>query len=171
MAKLTRNSLIEFLRSIYPLAPDKKDEIDAIIAFLNKTKDKTSAPPQSEPLYQSFVELYFEFHKEQAGVKPMFGPREGACLKEIIAYLRDNTREQNDKSALDAWAFIFKNWDKLSNFIKAQVRVADIKRNLPEIIATLKNGSTANQKNASAVATFRRRKHDGDNQGHYKAKD
>ncbi len=120
-------------------------------------KAKASDPAAEPGKFQEFVSAYFEFHQRVATVKPMWTGAQGNTMKEIIAYLKDNTPDKTEDSALAGWQFILQHWDRLSNFLKNQITLHAIKRNLPEIIATLKNGATTQQKNAGAAAKFRQR--------------
>ena len=144
-----------------PLRPMHVKAIQAAIERLSKPA-KAKAEP--EPAYQQFVELYFQWHEATVGIQPPMGAREGKVMKEIIAYLRNNSKRKDDDGALDAWQFILRHWNLLSEFLQKQVSLSNIQRNLPEIIMQLKqHGASQGRKNTSAqlAARIAQRRNDG----------
>jgi hypothetical protein len=119
-----------------------------------------------EPAFQPFMDMYCKWHQQQVGVGARITPREGKALKLIISYLRENSKKKDDQGALDAWSFILLHWDKLSAFLQKQVSLSQINRNIPEIIANIKQHATnQNRNNTSAqIAERIARRRYGDDQ-------
>lgn len=118
-----------------------------------------------EPAYQAFMDMYCQWHQQQVGVGARITAREGKALKLIIKYLRENSKKQDDQGATLAWSFILLHWDKLSAFMQRQVSLTQIEKNLPEIIASIKQHATIQTRhNTSAQLADRiaRRRREGD---------
>lgn len=146
----------EAIKQYYKAVLMELERLQKIDKTPRKKPDKAGS--KEEPgKFQEFVSAYFAFHTTVAGVKPMWSAAQGKAMKEIITYLIDNTPNKDEDGALVAWQWMLNHWNRLSTFLKNQITIHSIKRNLPEIIATLKNGATAQQKNAGAAAKFKQR--------------
>jgi hypothetical protein len=118
-----------------------------------------------EPSFQGFMDMYCQWHSHTVGVGARITARDGKALKAIMKYLRENSKRKDDQGAKQAWSFILTCWDRLSPFIQKQVALTQIEKNLPEIIATLKQYATRQDRNntsASIAARIARRKQPGD---------
>ena len=115
-----------------------KDIMDVLIMA-----DKFDLFPREVPakVYQQFVEVYFDFRRER-GANPKMNPAAGKALKEIIRYLLKNEKVNGDPDqALVAWRFMLDRWNHLSDYIKAQVGLTQINKNIEEIIEQLTHAS------------------------------
>lgn len=142
---------------------DDAEYLSPILASLQRLQKldqaahkRASKKKETDPEYQRFVELYFDFHLAVAGVKPMMDGRQGKALKEIMQYLGDNVKSENF-TAFDAWKWILSHWTQLSPFLQNQVTLSNIKKNLPEILMQLRNGATTQQKTKATTASAKER--------------
>lgn len=136
-----------------------KPYFKAVLAALKRLQKQTEkaqkrAGQPSDPEYQKFIGLYFEFHTSLVGVKPMLNPQQGQAMKQIIAYLADNVKSE-EYTALDAWGWILKHWSRLSPFLQNQVTLHRIRLNLPEILMQLRNGATTQQKTRAGTSSIK----------------
>jgi DNA-binding transcriptional MerR regulator len=106
-------------------------------------------------LYQEFVEAYDVFCKSYIGVGAKMSGAQGKALKDIIEYLRGQSRTKDSEGALAAWQYILKNWGRLTKFIQNQTTLTQINKNLQEILTQLRNGATTNQGGKAASASVR----------------
>jgi hypothetical protein len=69
-------------------------------------------------------------------------PQAGKALKTLIRYLLKNEKVSGDpEKALTAWRFILDKWNHLSDFLRSQVSLSSINKNIEEIIEQLTNVS------------------------------
>lgn len=92
--------------------------------------------------YQEFVGVYNEFCKKEIGAPAQIDAYQGKCLKEIVAYLmKQEAVGGSEDKALEGWQYIFKNWELLSDFIRRQIKLNQIKNNIQEILHQFRNAS------------------------------
>lgn len=104
--------------------------------------------------YQVFVSLYLDFFRGHVGADARLSPAEGVAMKRIITYLKREANEQTEDGALDAWRYILQHWNRLDDFLQERKRLAQIDKNLTEIIDQLKNHAKKGKQSA-AKATAR----------------
>jgi len=108
------------------------------------------------PEYKLCVEIYFNFVKEKTGVEPNFTAAEGQALKKIIKWIHQNQKKEvTIENTVNAFKFIFINFDKWDDFHKKQLKLIQINSNIINIINSIKNGtkSKSNQY-TSAIERF-----------------
>lgn len=102
--------------------------------------------------YKDFIDAYNEFCKAYIGVGAKIDGVQGRAMKYIIKYLVEQSKGHDEESALLAWKYILKNWEKLSDFIRNQTSLAQINKNLQEILTQLRHaGKKDNQGAAQSV--------------------
>ena len=122
--------------------------------------------------WSQWVAIYKEWHKAHTGRAARIQGQDGAALKLIAKYLRQEAKQQDEAGALDAWRYILANWGRLSDFIQRQVALTQMNKNLPEILTTLRHGGANKQadkrataENLAASIAARRRRHTDDEGG------
>ena len=118
------------------------DMYEAIRDTLAMAEKFNLFPPEVDgKVFKSFVGAYFDFRRSR-GAEPKMTPLAGKSLKEIIRYLLKNDKVNGDgEKALVAWKFILDKWDHLSDFIRTQVTLQQINKNIEEIIEQLTNAT------------------------------
>jgi len=102
--------------------------------------------------YKDFIRVYDEFCKGFIGVGAKIDGVQGRAMKMIIKYLIQQSKDHSEEGALAAWEYILKNWTKLSDFIQTQTSLAQINKNLQEILTQLRHaGKKTNQGAAHSV--------------------
>jgi len=120
--------------------------IEAIIAKVQqKPSNKTSKPDR----YQEFVRIYNQFMLDTVGVGAKMDASEGKALKDIIQYLKEQSKSQDTQEAIDAWQYVLYNWHLLSAFLQSQKSLKQINKNLIEILTQIKNGHAKSKQQAS----------------------
>jgi DNA-binding transcriptional MerR regulator len=120
----------------------------------------TKPQKQAYVQYQKFVDVYFEFCQSYINVDPVMDGRQGKAMREIIAYLINNCKAKDEAGALAAWLFILQKWENLTPYIRNQTTLAQIKKNLQEILTQLRNGNTkqeAGRRTSSAIRSRAKR--------------
>ena len=162
------HQIIQMLTELMEQTPEPHSKaIREAIKHLSKAarKQQPKYPPLQEQIYQPCIDLYYTWHEAAVGLAPRMNAREGAAMKKIISYLRENSKTKDDAGALAAWEFILRHWPHLSQFLQRQTTLVQIEKNLTEIIATIKQYATRQDRNntsASIAARIARRRHPGD---------
>jgi hypothetical protein len=95
------------------------------------------------PEYKLCVEIYFDFIKKQTGVEPNFTNVEGKALKNIIKWIHQNQKkEMTIENTVNAFKFIFLNFDKWDAFHQKQLKLVQINSNIINIVNAIKNGQS-----------------------------
>ncbi len=90
--------------------------------------------------YEKYVEIYKDWLKTTRSVSARITTNEKKALNEIIVYLQKNTKEP-----LRSWKYIFENWFKLEPFYQKRIKIAEINKDLINIIAAIKNSKLENK--------------------------
>lgn len=106
---------------------------------------------EQEPAFSDCMAMYCEWHQRLVSIGPHITPREGKALKVIIKYLRENSKQKDDEGVKTAWEFILRHWDKLTLWLQKQMRLSQIERNLPEIISSIKQHATIQNRNNTSA--------------------
>lgn len=120
-----------------------------------------------DPLFPVFMKTYYEWYRNRVGVPPKIDVADGKSLKHIIKYFRGitdnpfvsekieegvaqesvvqesenkNTLSDKNLETVNAWDFIFANYDKWDKFYQRQLSLRHINSNLNNIINSIKNG-------------------------------
>ena len=101
---------------------------------------------ETDPLYSQFIEVYYNWIKDQVGVPPKINGMEGKAAKQILTYLRKITEDP-----LAAWIFVLNNFERVENFLQKQIKLSQINSNLINILNQIKNGQTPDQKKFSGT--------------------
>ena len=128
---------------------------------INNNKDLFSnenegeiVPDQKCPIYNDAVKIYFNFFRNRSGgLNPKFDAGDGKALKQMIGYFKTLSKDSptQKEDVLKTFNVIFKNWDKLDQHLRKQVKMTQINSNINNIINFLKNGQQqSNSKNGSA---------------------
>lgn len=120
---------------------------------------------QPIPEYKQCVEIYFDFIKGQTGVEPNFTNVEGKALKQIIKWIQQNQKKDvTVENTVNAFRFIFVNFDKWDQFHKKQLKLVQINSNIINIINCIKNGqSTRANQYTDAIERFVGNRHNASN--------
>lgn len=141
--------------------PEAQAALDAIRKSLRRLEqyDAEALAPQVKKFekYQEFVTCYFEFHQATAGVSPRMNAAQGKAMNEIIAYLVKESATKDETGALLAWQYVLKNWTHLTPFLKNQVALIQINKNLIEILSQYRNGRDKRTEKARTSADLKRR--------------
>lgn len=108
---------------------------------------------QKCPIYNDAVKIYFNFFRNRSGgLNPKFDAGDGKALKQMIGYFKTLSKDSptQKEDVLKTFNVIFKNWDKLDQHLRKQVKMTQINSNINNIINFLKNGQQSNSKNGSA---------------------
>ena len=120
---------------------------ESLVGLQNPSKRKNRSTKEAEPViklahYQEFVGVYDQFCRKEVGAPGEIDSRQGLALKKTVEYIMKQERVGGDElKALEGWKYIFQNWSMLTNFIKRQVKLTDIKKNIQEILFQLRNAS------------------------------
>jgi hypothetical protein len=146
MSKISKNRIIAWLEK-QRLSADQYDEavIDEILNKLLSNKQKAAKPER----YQEFVGIYNQFMLDTVGVGAKMDASEGKALKDIIQYLKEQSKSQDIQGAIDAWRYVLDNWHLLSPFLQSQKSLKQINKNLIEILTQIKNGHAKSKQQAS----------------------
>lgn len=107
---------------------------------------------KTDPLFQSFMSVYYKWFQEQVGIKPKIDAADGKALKAIVKYFREitnnelnneseNENKNTDLETLLAWEFVFANYNKWDKFYQKQLNLRHINSNLMNILNSIKNGT------------------------------
>lgn len=120
---------------------------ESLVGLQNPSKSKSGTTKKAAPKirlahYQEFVGVYDQFCREMLGAPGVIDSRQGLALKETVDYIMKQERVGGDEmKALEGWKYMFKNWSQLTDFIKRQIKLTDIKSNIQEILFQLRNAS------------------------------
>ena len=92
--------------------------------------------------------IYWDWHIEKQGFKPVFDKSDGEGLKKMIVYLfslKDSVDE-----VVKIVQYILSHWDELDDFYKKNTRLRQINGNIHNIIMYFRNGQTTNKSGISA---------------------
>ena len=121
---------------------------------LEKLLPRLLPPSTDQPsLYKRFTDAYFSFCKGRS-IIPRYGAAQGKGMKEIISYLRNYTDDDTDDQTLDIWQYILCHWEELRPFIRNQVEVLQINKNLVEIINQMKYGTDKQKSREKSADNF-----------------
>lgn len=107
---------------------------------MNVPEVTVGVPVDSLSLLQAFQEEYDAFCRRTIGVGAKQDMYEVAALEEIIAYLKKEATDKSNEGVLGAWRYIFQKWDRVGDFIGKQKSLAQINKNLVEILDKIRNG-------------------------------
>lgn len=96
------------------------------------------ALPESPSLYKQFEAEYRAWHLQKKQLAARMDGGQGTALHAIIAYLKENSRTQDEAGALASWKYLLLHWDKLSEFLQRQTTLTAINKYLTEIIDTIR---------------------------------
>lgn len=120
-----------------------------------KRTTKSSAVEKSV-VYKPMMDVYSDFFLERTGLRPKISAADGKALKNIIAYLKQQVKDKSDETAVvDAWKYVFANWDVLNAYHKSRVKLVQIDSDLPNILYTMKQPKT-HKGNESRLDKFRK---------------
>jgi len=150
MAKVTKNKQIAWLESQRAVNIQDKEQRAVIDELIRTVQNPCSFPvPEKIELWSEFVQAYMDFHHEQTNSKARIKPTDGKKLKEIIYFVLEQDKITNEEEALNAFKYVLNNWHKLSQFLQSQVSLAQIEKNLSEILKQLKSGHHKSKQQAS----------------------
>jgi hypothetical protein len=124
-------------------ADQELHRMQAVLTTLVKLTDEHVTVADQLPVesqYQKFVSVYDEFCKTRMGLGARMTPAQGKALKEIMAYLKEQSHTKDEAGALKAWIFILAHWDRVGDFIGKQKALTQINKNLVEILDKIRNG-------------------------------
>lgn len=146
---------------------------------INKTKPKpkkpvaeAKAPPGPEKLFTACMGIYSQWFENKFSIAPKIDGLQGKALKEILKYLSDIVRKNNDgieeheleNKLKTNWQGILENWDLLEEFHQKQTKLNQISSNIQNIIVQIKKArnGTSNQTGTKKTGTpiWRRNKND-----------
>jgi hypothetical protein len=111
--------------------------------------DSKEETPKSQ--YKDFIAAYHSFCTTYIGVGPKLDGVQGKAMKQIIAYLVQESKGKDEDGALAAWSYILSNWGMLTEFLQKQTALVQINKNLQEILTQLRHAKSANTSAADAV--------------------
>ncbi len=138
-AKSEANSEYEYVNE-NEIVNENKDE--------DKTVNKNKKGEKSKSLHSQLKEIYFDWHRKEIELEPLYDGSDAPALNVIIDNLKKNIKtvgqgESIDKIVVDSWKFIlnnYKNWDKKGrDYCQKQTRVRQIRTNLTNILINLKH--------------------------------
>ncbi|MFD2787959.1 hypothetical protein [Hymenobacter rubripertinctus] len=94
--------------------------------------------PETPSLYKQFEAEYRAWHLQKKQMSARMDGGQGTALHSIIAYLKENSRTQDDAGALASWKYLLLHWEKLSEFLQKQTTLTAINKYLTEIIDTIR---------------------------------
>ena len=97
-------------------------------------------------LYVNCMAVYDGFIKQYTGLPPKIDGAQGKALKSIIVYLKTvaKVKDINDSevAVVNAFDYVFANWDKLDSFYQSQTKLTQINSNLQILLQQLRNGNS-----------------------------
>lgn len=116
---------------------------------LNLINKEQEYPPGSghvnvTSLHSKFIEVYCNWYLRKVGAKyKMSGGPDGNAVKQMISYIKLAQKEKTgidstDIEVIGAWEFILENYAKWESFYQAQMKLAQINSNLPNIMANIR---------------------------------
>jgi len=106
---------------------DPKD----IICQLRQNKEHKA----TTPYWKECVDVYFHFHNVERSCDPVFGLNERKDMKELIEYLKTQSKRPPDETL----EYIFQNWNKLDTFHQQLTAIGQMRKYLGSIIGQIKN--------------------------------
>lgn len=98
-----------------------------------------------ENTHQNCIKIFTDWYEREdmVGVKYPFQPRDAKDMQEILKYLKKAVSEKQGSEATidmitDAWKLILDNFDRWDNFYQSQLRLSQIRTNLPNILANIR---------------------------------
>ena len=107
-----------------------------------KTKLPATLPVSN---WNEWVGAYKAFYKKRNDCDLVVTGAEGKILKEIVLRILAMKPDNSEQHARNGWLYILDNWDLLPCFLRRQVALKDISRNLLEIINFFKNERQKNK--------------------------
>ncbi len=158
MPKVTYQNKIELLeayiknpRGIKDVAILRAIKVDVVKGTSPSVK-RGSQAPDIDPVYNQAMGLYRAFMQKQDSVLDLKG-RKARDYKEALTNLLSwiRTYQQKGKGTSNALvlkgvAYIFDNWDKLTEFHQKRIGLPDIYKNIEEIIKQIKDGKITKAK-------------------------
>lgn len=114
-----------------------------IMAALIKVLSKKEGEP-TNPNYQKAIGAYKSFLIGH-GLPFIMDARGGKALKEILEKLKNASNQKTDDAALQSFEVILNRLAQTGDYLGRQKSLADINRNLLELIDKIKNGATKKQ--------------------------
>lgn len=107
--------------------------------------------PDASEVKDEFLIAYMNFSKSH-GVPPKIDKRDMDAIASIRSYLVDNSNPDGavtvEEIALHTWETILANWNKVDPFIRKNLKLEFIDRNMMAIIKSIKSHGTQSQKTA-----------------------
>jgi hypothetical protein len=97
--------------------------------------------------FSRMKDIYWDWHIEKIGFKPVFDSSDGAGLKKMVDYLFTLSDHKKVDEVVAMFELILIRWDELDEFYKKNTRLRQINGNIHNIIHFFKNG-----KNSSGVS-------------------
>ena len=102
--------------------------------------------------FQQYVDAWYAFYTEFVGVKPKFSKADGQNLKQIIKYLNEISKDEDQ--ALEAWNAILSNWKHIDSFHQRNTDIKYINSQLNKIINNVKG---INNKQSGVSDSYKQR--------------
>ena len=154
--RVSRSTITRALKEGLNVDDNIQYHVSCDVLEVSWKKRKTEPTAPTTTLYKDMLSEYNSFILEKTGLGAKINSTDGAAMKRIIAYLKQQVKDKGDVNAsvVDAWKYILTNWSKLSAFYQSQVKLAQIDSNFPNILTQLRNNPTQ-QRNESRLEKFR----------------
>jgi hypothetical protein len=154
--RVSRSTITRALKEGHKVDENILYHVSCDVLDVSWKKQKTKAPVATSTLYKDLLSEYNSFILEKTGLGAKINTADGAAMKRIIAYLKQQVKEKDDveASVVEAWRYVLSNWSKLSAFYQSQVKLVQIDSNFPNILTQLRN-NPKQQSNESRLEKFR----------------
>lgn len=118
---------------------------------IKEEKPRAKSAVHVDPVFQDFVDAYFDFYQTRCGGPPAFNGRDGKAMKTIVGFMRgqvrarypDLTHNEEDAKAIEGIKWVFGRWDKLPIYEAGKLTASAMAQSINEIFSKL----TTKQKN------------------------
>ena len=127
-------------------------DVTFLRAILARLKGLTRKEPPS-PYHQQAMSLYFEWLRSH-DLPAISNAAQGKALKEILQQLKQVSNDKTDEAAFLSFKVILQHWNRLNPSLAKIKTLANINKNLLEIIDKIKHGATKQQSNQMEANTL-----------------
>lgn len=133
------------LNSLGKIIPRNESDFEAFTKRFEGKVEYNQEQQKEKSLHVKFKDVWYSFYKkENRGRNPKFNASDGKALNDIIAYLIDESKG-DENAALSVFNFILENWHHLPQFFKNNQDLKLINSKLNVIITALQNQHISNE--------------------------